>query len=111
MINLLLKNKEKITCKFPFTDELFDDIINNYNVDLNRLLTLLESNKIKVSLRRIKSKKNLFHTEVFQKNQNRIVEYFEIVLKHDSHDNAVNCHSLTENNAAKGDIRSNIYMV
>lgn len=69
MINLLLKNKEQITCKFPFTDELFDDIINNYNVDLNRLLTLLESNKIRVSLKRIKSKNKKTQIKTFYLKQ------------------------------------------
>lgn len=69
MINLLLKNNEQITYKFPFTDELYDDIINKYNVDLNRLLTLLESNKIKVSLRRIKSKNKKRQIKTFYLKQ------------------------------------------
>ena len=65
MINLLLKNQEKISYKFPVTNELFDDIINKYNINLNQLLKLLDSNKIKISLKKIKNKRKKITIKTF----------------------------------------------
>lgn len=64
MINLLLKNKEKITYKFPYTNELLIDIINKYDININNMMKLLETNNIKVSIKKIKNnkKKNIIKT-------------------------------------------------